>query len=179
MAVAPGRQPRGEQPAGGGEPGDEARQREPAAERVTDVGRAGERETGERAGRLSCREPERVRLVCRDPVDPERADAVGVDRRDRQCRPGEQTRARIGIAGCVEVLATGDEHDADERREGRAAVEAVQDVQRGEAEQERDREVVGAPFPPDQAAGEEDQCKPERADERARERVDALRREGL
>ena len=103
--------------------------------------RATERQAGERATGLAGDEAEGVRLVGRDPVDPECGRGVSGDRRHREGRAADQARVRGRIAGGGEVLPAGDERDGDDRRERSPAVEPVQDVEGREPEQQPDREA--------------------------------------
>ena len=138
-----------------------------------------QRQPRERAAGLAHDEAEGVRLVGRDPVDPERGGGVGGDCGDRHGRAGGEAGARRRIPAGGESLPPGNEGDRHEGGERGAAVEPVQDVERSEPEQQPDREPLRAPLSPREAARDQHQREAERCDERARERMDALRRQRL
>ena len=137
--------------------------------------RAPEGEPGKAGAGLAERKPDRVRLVRLDAVHPDGRHAVGEERGGQLQRPAKDLPRRLGVARRAEDVAPRDERDGHECRAQGAVVESVQHVQDGQSREQPDGELECAPLPPREPAGNHDQRQPERCDERARERVHALR----
>ena len=181
LPVPPGRQPRGEEPADACQAQDQDRDREPLAEAVTDVRRAAQRKPGERAARLVQREAERERLIGRDPVDPERSRAVGIQRREengRSCRRAAAADRRV--AGCGEVLPPGDRarRRRAPRKPRRRRSRAGRGARRGRAAAER-RVCPRAGLRRARPRATSTNARPSGATSSARDRVNALGSERL
>jgi hypothetical protein len=164
VLVAPRCKPARQQQAGAAHAQEQDGEREPFAERPGEVARAlgVHADRGER--RIAQRERERERLIGHHAVEPERDEAVRADRAREQQRAQGKARLPLRISRRVEVASPGQQCDGDESRGDRAVAEAVLEVQRDEEEQDHDRELPGAPFPPRQSARGDEQREAERCD---------------
>src|SRR4029077_1244815 len=143
--IAPRGKPTGQQPKPAGDTEQEHRPGEPLAERSVEMGRPARIESRESGRRFSDSEPERVRPVGLDPVDPQGRRSVGEDRKRVDDGPDADLYPRRRVAAALEVVSPRDQGKRKRNAYRRLlVVEPFEDVQEGGNEHERDRQLPGA-----------------------------------